>query len=142
MIELSVKEFTDSQIAVLQQNLYVKNISKKAITYTEEFKRIFIAESEKGKSSGVIFREYGFDTAMLGKDRYCGASKRWRNSYKTDGVHGLTDSRKGNSGRPNERELSIQEKYERLKAQNNLLKAENELLKKIDLLERGMREKK
>ena len=45
-------------------------------------------------------------------------------------------------GRPSEKELSIEEKYERLKAQNKLLKAENELLKKIDILERGTRRKK
>jgi len=36
------------------------------------------------------------------------------------------------------KELSTEEKYERLKAQNNLLKAENELLKKIHYLERRM----
>ena len=36
-----------------------------------------------------------------------------------------------NSGRPLERELTLEEKYARLEAQTNLLKAENELLKKI-----------
>ena len=67
---------------------------------------------------------------MLGKSRYMAAGHRWRNSYKQDRVNGLTDTRKGNSGRPSEKELSIEEKYEHVKAQNNLLKAENELLKK------------
>ena len=70
------------------------------------------------------------------------AGKRWRAAYKKDGISGLHDTRKDNSGRPSEKELSIEEKYERLKAQNNLLKAENELLKKIDMLERGLRRKK
>lgn len=51
---------------------------------------------------------------------------------------GLQDTRKGYSGRPSEKELSIEEKYERLKAQNHLLKAENELLKKIDRAERKL----
>ena len=55
---------------------------------------------------------------------------------------GLSDTRKENSGRPRDKELSIEEKYERLKAQINLLKAENELLKKIDFLERRMIKKK
>jgi hypothetical protein len=57
-------------------------------------------------------------------------------------VCGLKDTRKENSGRPSERELSLEEKYERLKAQNNLLKAENELLKKMDIMERGMKRKR
>ena len=55
---------------------------------------------------------------------------------------GLTDTRKSNTGRPSEKELSIEMKYERLQAQNNLLKAENELLKKIQFLERGLIKKK
>lgn len=139
---MSIKEFTKDEVALLSQNIYVKKVSTKSITYTDEFKRIFIAENEKGKSSGIIFREYGFNTEMLGKDRYAGAGRRWRNSYNQDGIYGLTDTRKGNSGRPSEKELSIEEKYERLKAQNNLLKAENELLKKINLAERRLIKKK
>jgi len=75
---------------------------------------------------------------MLGKDRYTGAGRRWRNSYKQNGILGLRDTRACNSGRPIERDLSIEEKYKRVKAQNNLLKAENELLKKIHLAERRL----
>ena len=55
---------------------------------------------------------------------------------------GLDDSRKGNSGKTIGKELSIEEKYQRIKVQNNLLKAENELLKKLDMIERRMRKKK
>lgn len=50
-----------------------------------------------------------------------------------NGVYGLTDTRKLNSGRPSEKEVSIEEKYERHKSQNNLLKAENELIKKSNI---------
>lgn len=139
---MSIKQFTEYEVDILLQNMYVKKVSAKGIIYTEEFKRIFISESEKGKDSGTIFREYGFDTSMLGKDRYVGAGMRWRKSYKQHGVCGLADARKGNSGRQNEKELSIEEKYERLKAQNQMLKGENELLKKIELAERRMIKKK
>jgi len=135
---MSVKEFTESEVYILSNNIYIKKVSAKAITYSDEFKRIFIEESEKGKTSGTIFREHGFDTKMLGEDRYNGASRRWRNSYKRNGILGLKDTRKCNSGRPLERELSIGEKYKRVKALNNLLKAENELLKKIQLAERRL----
>lgn len=135
---MSIKKFTDDEVYILSKNIYIKMVSSKGITYSDEFKRIFIAESEKGKTSGTIFREYGFDTKMLGKDRYAGAGRRWRNSYTKKGICGLMDARIQNSGRPIERELSIAEKYKRVKAQNNLLKAENEMLKKIQLAERRL----
>jgi len=139
---MSIKQFTKAEFYILSQNIYVKKVSAKSITYSDEFKRIFIAESQKGKTSGVIFREYGFDTDMLGKRRFMAAGNRWRNNYKQDGISGLTDARKDNCGRPNAKELSIQEKYKRVIVQNNLLNAENELLKKIDLAERRLAKKK
>jgi cell division protein FtsB len=134
--------FTEKEIELLSKNQYVKKASMKGITYTDEFKRIFIAENERGKFPRDIFEDYGFDINILGKERIKSASKRWRAAYRKDGVCGLKDTRKENSGRPSEKDISIEEKYERLKSQNNLLKAENELLKKIDYLERGMRKKK
>lgn len=139
---MSNKIFTKEEIELLLDNKYVKHVSAKGITYTDEFKRIFIVENEKGKFSTVIFKECGFDVNILGCDRIRSAGKRWRAAYRKNGVLGLQDTRKDNSGRPSEKELSIEEKYERLKAQNNLLKAENELLKKLDMLERKMIKKK
>jgi hypothetical protein len=140
--KMSNKTFTEKEIEILSNNKYVRAVSMKGITYTDEFKRIFVAENEKGKLPRVIFEEHGFDINILGIKRIKAAGNRWRTSYKNDGVCGLNDTRKENSGRPRLKELSIEEKYERLKAQNNLLKAENELLKKIDILERRMRRKK
>jgi len=136
---MSIKLFTEKEISLLSKNPYIKNISVKAITYTDEFKRIFIAESEKGKPSRVVFEEHGFDVDILGMNRVEQARRRWKSSYKSKGILGLDDSRKGHSGRRNNKELSLEEKYEQLKLQNNYLKAENELLKKIDLAERRMR---
>lgn len=86
----------------------------------------------------IIFEEHGLSVELIGKHRIGAASKRWRSAYKINGALGLSDTRKGNSGRQSDKELSIEEKYERLKLQNNYLKAENELLKKIDLAERRM----
>jgi transposase len=67
------------------------------------------------------------------------ARKRWQKAFTENGISGLRDTSAGNSGRPRERELSLQERNARLEAQINLLKAENELLKKIRFAERGMR---
>lgn len=136
---MSTKHFTDEEMKRLSHNPYVKAISTKGITYTDEFKRIFIAEDEKGKFPRQIFEEHGFDPNILGMERVKSSAKRWRKSYELNGIVGLRDTRKGNSGRPTEKERSLEENYERLKAQNLLLKAENELLKKIDLMERRMK---
>lgn len=139
---MSNKLFTQKEIAILLKNPYVKNASAKAITYTDEFKRHFIAEYSKGKVPREIFEESGLGVELIGIMRIEAASDRWRSAHKTSGISGLSDTRRGNSGRPREKELSLEEKYERLKLQNNYLKAENELLKKIDMAERKLRKKK
>ena len=101
-----------------------------------------MAAHENGESPKAIFEKHGFDIDILGMDRVDASSKRWRLAYRKKGIDGLSDTRKGHSARPSDKELSIEEKYSRLQAQNSLLKAENELLKKIDMMERGLRRKK
>ena len=46
-------------------NPYVKAVSEKGITYTDEFKRLFIREYEKGKFPREIFEEAGFEVEVL-----------------------------------------------------------------------------
>lgn len=140
--EMTKRLFTRKEQEQLKCNPNVQAISDKAITYTEEFKRHFIAENEKGKLPRMIFEEAGLDVERIGLERISSAGKRWRAAYRTTGVAGLQDTRKTNSGRPIERELSLEEKIARLEAKNQLLQAENELLKKLDLLERQMLKKK
>jgi len=139
---MSNKIFTVTEIEILAQNQYIRSISEKAITYTDEFKRKFIAENEQGKNPREIFEDHGFDVTSLGTHRVRSASKRWRAAHKENGVLGLEDARKTNSGRPSTKNLSMEEKFARLQAQNLLLKAENELLKKIDIAERRLSRKK
>lgn len=131
--------FSEREIQLLTQNQYVQSVSTKSITYTNEFKRKFVVENENGKIPRKIFEECGFEIDLIGMDRVESAGKRWRAAYKKDGVSGLQDTRKSCSGRPRIRELSLEEKLERLKAQNLLLRAENELLKNIEMAERRLR---
>ncbi|MBM7837479.1 hypothetical protein JOC54_000710, partial [Alkalihalobacillus xiaoxiensis] len=107
---MSKKTFTEKEINHLSINPYVKTVSSKGITYTNEFKSCFIAEKKKGKFSRQIFEEAGFDVNIIGMTRIHAASKRWSEAYKKNGVMGLTDTRKGHSGRPREREVSLEEK--------------------------------
>ncbi|MCM3382135.1 HTH domain-containing protein [Shouchella rhizosphaerae] len=136
---MSKKIFTEKEIKQLSKNRYVRSVSSKGITYTDELKHFFITEKEKGKFARDIFEECGFDVDVLGTARIQSASKRWQKAYNKDGISGLRDTRAGSSGRPRERELSLDEKNARLEAQINLLKAENELLKKIRLAERRLK---
>ncbi|MBT2738561.1 hypothetical protein J7E66_28385 [Bacillus sp. ISL-7] len=135
---MSKKLFTDKEIKILSNNPYVKSVRTKGITYTDEFKRIFISESVNGKLPRQIFEENGFDVDIIGIVRVQRAAYRWRVAYNESGVLGLRDTRKVHSGRPTKRELSLEETNAKLEAQIQLLRAENELLKKLDMMERGL----
>ncbi|MGL5752411.1 MAG: HTH domain-containing protein, partial [Paraclostridium sp.] len=61
--------FTDKSVSELRKNIYIKNISNKSITYTNEFKIHFIAEYNNGKTPRQIFSESGFDIDIIGTKR-------------------------------------------------------------------------
>lgn len=133
---MSKKLFTNEEVNLLSKNKYVKNVTNKGITYTDEFKQLFILENENGKFPRQIFEDAGFDVNILGMKRIKSSGSRWRYAYKCGGANALQDTRKYNTGRPTTKNLSLEEKYARLEAQNKLLKAENELLKKLEMIER------
>lgn len=133
------KTFTDAEIKKLLDNPYVEAVTSSIITYTDEFKRIFIAQDRDGKLPREIFRENGFDVDLIGGARIKKAAYRWRKAYKEQGLDGLSDSRKFPKEKRNKRGLTLGEQNKKLEAQIQLLKAENELLKKLDMLERGLK---
>jgi transposase len=139
---MSKKLFSNKDIELLSKNKYVKKVSEKGITYTDEFKRLFISENEKGKFPRDIFVECGFDIDVIGLKRIQSAGSRWRSAFRRNGIEQLQDTRKFNTGRSTEKDLSLEKKYEKLQAKLKLLQAENELLKKLEMLERGVRQKK
>ena len=126
--------FTKDQVEFLSKNKYVVKVSEKAITYSEEFKNIFISEYENGLYPRMIFEKYGFPFKILGKRRIDSCSKRWRRQAKREEC--LSDTRKGHSGRPLERNLSEEENITRLKNKIAILEQENAYLKKIRLIEK------
>jgi len=128
--------FSEASILKLQKNKNVLNVSEKAITYTDEFKRSFIEEYASGKLPRDIFIENGFDVQIIGIKRIEQSACRWKASYKANGIVGLADTRKGSSGRPLERELTPQEIIKRQEAKIKLLEAQVNMLKKLDVAER------
>jgi len=135
---MSKKLFTEQEIEILKQNKYVKRVGAKGITYTDELKQFAISKSEEGLLSREIFELAGFDISILGKHRANQALSRWRRAFKKSGVTGLQDKRKGASGRPLERELSLEEQIKRLEARNKFLEVQLEFQKKLDMIERGV----
>jgi len=130
--------FTSEQIRVLRRNPYVKNVSEKSITYSDEFKRHFVSESLDSKTAKQIFIEAGFDPEMLGESRIKAFAKKWRKRYRDNGVLALKDTRQNRSGRPRKTERTPEQQIEQLQAKISLLEQENELLKKSEWRERRL----
>ena len=139
---MSKKIFSEQEILELSKNKYVKNISSKGITYTNEFKIQFIAEYENGKTPREIFKDAGLEVNIIGIKRIDSASLRWRSAYKNKGISGLDDTRALNSGRTLNRELTLEEILSKKNAEIEYLKAELELIKKLELQERQVVNKK
>ncbi|TXK65561.1 IS3 family transposase, partial [Paenibacillus sp. N3.4] len=133
---MSKKIFSEKDQMNLSMNQYVIRISDKAITYADEFKKLFIEQYMAGKPPREIFEAYGFDVNVIGKQRVKQCAERWRKAYEENGIIGLADSRKESSGRPLKRELTQDEVIARQEARIKLLESQVDLLKKLDTKER------
>lgn len=104
---MSKKLFLNEEIEILSKNKYVKKVTKKGFTYSDEFKKVFISENEKGKSPKDIFVECGFDINIIGLKRIQSSSSRWRSAFRRNSINQLQDTRKYNTGRPSQKKLSL-----------------------------------
>lgn len=128
--------FTEEQIQELKQNKYVEKVTTKSISFTKEFKELFVKESNNGKGPTRIFIESDFKPYILGSDRIKGFSRRIKKKVKNNQSYEDNRGKKA-TGRPKkikEKELTIEEQLDKLKHENLMLKAENELLKKMEFL--------
>ncbi len=132
---MGINYFTKEQIELLSNNKYVIKVSEKSITYSDEFKLLFLSELNNGLTPKLIFEKYGFPYIVLGERRINNCSSRWKKQSTRE--QGLSDTRKFNSGRPCEKELSPDEQIERLKHKILILEQENSYLKKIRLIEKA-----
>lgn len=76
--------FTDEDIEILSKNKYVKKVTNKTISFTKEFKELFIEESNTGKGPTRIFVEQGFNPYILGSNRIKKFSGRIKKKIKKD----------------------------------------------------------
>jgi putative transposase len=135
---MSKTTFSDKEIKILQKNPNVLRVSSLAITYSDDFKNKFMNEYLIGKLPRQIFKENGFDIDIIGMKRIETSASRWKRAYEKNGLIGLSDTRKTESGRPLKRELSQAEIIERQDARIKLLEGQVELLKKLEMTERRL----
>jgi len=137
---MSNKIFTIEEQEKLRVNPYVKNVTDKSITYTEEFREYFINQYKQGKLPKEIFKEAGFDINILGNKRIKSNTNRFKKM--SERIEGFKDTREENSGRPLKHELTDEEKIVKLKEENLKLKQQLEFLKKMEFLARQVKQGK
>ena len=133
---MGVNYFTEEQVRKLEKNPYVKKVSNKSITYAEEFKELFWIDYQNGIQPIEIFKKYGFDPNVLGKQRRVNFTKRIKKQVQR--VEGFKDTRKDNAGRPSTKDLSLEEQVERLKHKNKVLQQENDFLKRVRFINKKL----
>ena len=132
--------FDEEQQKQLRANHWVKSVTEKSISFTDDFKVYFINEYNLGKLPKQIFKDAGFDINMLGDKRIEQCTARFKKQNKR--IEGFHDTRTNNSGRGIGKELSIDEENELLKKQNAKLQQELEFLKKMEYLARQAKKSK
>lgn len=64
-----ITKFTPEQMEILAANPFTRRVTVYRISYTLEFKNLFLAQYESGESVHDIFHSLGYDTDILGKSR-------------------------------------------------------------------------
>lgn len=131
--------FTDKEVEVLKENKYVRKVSNKAITYTDDFKTHVVTELNFDKSVKEIFIEAGFDINVIGDRRIYSSSSRWKKDFNQKGVMGLRDTRIYNQGAPRLKERTLEEQNKFLMTKIKYLEGELDTIKKFEEIERRQR---
>ena len=99
----------------------------------KEFKEIFIEEYQSGKTPVRIFREHGFDVAVLGANRIGHAGCRIRKQYEERGTFtgGHGDRGHRNTANSIASTVSSEDELKQLRHEVNYLRQEVDFLKKI-----------
>lgn len=134
----------EEEIRTLRENPYVVDVNERGVSYSKDFKFLFIKEYMQGKKPTAIFRDAGFDVKALGSKRIERACARWKESYEagTLGVRSAKLEKYGSAGACRIENDAIDDEIDRLKesaldiCRNQMkeikrISAENEMLKYI-----------
>ena len=134
----------EEEIRTLRKNPYVVDVNERGVSYSKDFKFLFIKEYMQGKKPTAIFRDAGFDVKALGSKRIERACARWKESYEagTLGARSAKLEKYGSAGARRIENDAIDDEIDRLKesaldiCRNQMkeikrISAENEMLKYI-----------
>ncbi len=134
----------EEEIRTLRENPYVVDVNERGVSYSKDFKFLFIKEYMQGKKPTAIFKDAGFDVKALGSKRIERACARWKESYEagTLGVRSAKLEKYGSAGARRIENDAIDDEIDRLKeaaldiCRNQMkeikrISAENEMLKYI-----------
>lgn len=126
---MSKKTFNEEELNILHQNPFTFKVTHNTLSFTKEFKELFLEEYNAGKVPRQILIDHGYDPKMLGNRRIWGISRHIRKQYeKYDDVHeGVTNA--SPSGQTGQR--SDKDELKQLRHEVDYMKQEIEFLKKI-----------
>jgi hypothetical protein len=140
----SIKKFTPEQMECLAANPFTYKVTALRISYTLEFKNLFLARYESGEPIKDIFAGLGYDIEILGENRVYNLASRLLNQIKTGKI--LTE------GSPHSKpEKPVNVDYNTMPAQQSVaamqreiayLRQQVEFLKKITELDNSRKSNK
>ena len=107
----------EEEIRTLRKNPYVVDVNERGVSYSKDFKFLFIKEYMQGKKPTAIFKDAGFDVKVLGSKRIERACARWKESYEagTLGVRSAKLEKYGSVGARRIENDAIDDEIDRLK---------------------------
>lgn len=128
---MSKKMFNTEEIAILGQNPFTFRVTTNQISFTKEFKELFIERYNTGVLPRQILTDCGYDPEMFGDRRIWGISRYIRAQYyESDGTFS-SNSKTSEKLKSNTKPLSEKEELRQLRQEIDYLKQEIEFLKKI-----------
>lgn len=82
---MSKKPFTAEEIIILRQNPFTYKVTNNTLSFTKEFKELFITEYNAGITPRQILANHGYDPEILGDRRIWGISQYLRAQYEESG---------------------------------------------------------
>lgn len=137
---MAERAFDPETRAEILRSKNVLRVGETQITYSPDFKVSAVrANLVNNRPPYLIFIDAGFDLDLIGRETPKNCLKKWRAVFRQRGEEGLKDDQRGrqSTGRPLERELTVEEKLRRAEARVRYLEEEVALLKKLDAIERS-----
>lgn len=126
------REFTLDEIRILESNEYTLYATEHKIVHTQEFKEMFWEMYNNGTPPRKIFKEYGYDSEILGKRRICMYPSRLKEELSKYGEF-RADKPKNKLKPPRNTD------YERMQERKSMREMQNEikyLRQEIDFLKK------